>query len=193
VKRGAFKLGLVLAFSALAVAQSLGPSAGDHYISMAPAKKLNVAAGKPAIVELDFRVKEGLHVNSSAPRSEFLIPTKLRFMPPTDLMVGKVAYPAGEDLALAFSPKDKLSVYSGDFHITAQVSASRSALPGPYTVHGELKYQACNDKACFPPKTLPITFNVVVGKPQIARDAVVQSGPGKPTQKNPPQSPHIHR
>ncbi|MDP9267581.1 MAG: protein-disulfide reductase DsbD N-terminal domain-containing protein [Acidobacteriota bacterium] len=188
--------GAALGGAALAAAQSLAPGvappSNDHFISMAPAKKLAVAAGKPAILELDFRVQRGMHVNSSAPKSEFLIPTKIRFMPPTDLMVGRVAYPAGEELALAFSPKDKLSVYSGDFRITAQVSASRSATTGPYTVHGELKYQACNDKACFPPKTLPIVFNVVVGKPQISRDAVVQSGP-KSTQKNPPQSPHIHR
>jgi hypothetical protein len=185
------RLAIPLLLSALAAAQTLAPSTSEQYISMAPPKKLAVAAGKPAILELDFRVKPGLHVNSNAPKSEFLIPTKMRFMPPTDLMVGKVAYPAGEELALAFSPKDKLSVYSGDFRITAQVSASRSATTGPYTVHCELKYQACNDKACFPPKTLPITFNVVVGKAASGNGGVMQEKPPGP--KNPPQSPHIHR
>ena len=183
-------LGSVALFTVLAAAQSLAP-ASEQYVSMAPAKKLTVAAGKPATIELDFRVKDGMHVNSSEPRSEFLIPTKLRFMPPTDLAVAKVEYPKGAELAFSFSPKDKLSVYSGDFRITAQVSASRSATTGPYTVHGELKYQACNDKACFPPKTLPITFNVVVGKPAPGSGGVVQSKPPS-TVKNPPQSPHIH-
>jgi len=184
---------LIIFVATLAAAQSLTPatSTPDQYISMAPPKKLAIAAGRPALLELDFRVKEGLHVNSNTPRSEFLIPTKVRFMPPTDLMVGKVVYPAGEDLALAFSPKDKLSVYSGDFRITAQVSASRSATTGPYTVHGELKYQACNDKSCFPPKTLPITFNVVVGKAASGNGGVMQEK--TPGPKNPPQSPHIHR
>ena len=188
-------LAISLFGSVLAAAQTRAPASAapnhDQYVSMAPAKKLAIAAGNPAILELDFRVKPGLHVNSNTPKSEFLIPTKIRFMPPTDLMVGKVVYPAGEELALAFSPKDKLSVYSGDFRVTAQVSASRSATTGPYTVHGELKYQACNDKACFPPQTLPITFNVVVWKAARGNGGVMQEKPPGP--KNPAQSPHIHR
>ncbi|MBI2678017.1 MAG: disulfide bond formation protein DsbC [Candidatus Koribacter versatilis] len=182
---------LTLVCAALAAAQSLSPGTNDQFVTMAPVKKLEVASGRPAVLELDFRVKDGMHVNSSTPKSEFLIPTKLRFMPPTDLAVGKIQYPNGEELALSFSPKDKLSVYSGDFHITAQVSASRSATTGPYTVHGELKYQACNDKACFPPKTLPIAFNVVVGKPVAAGGVTQQREPS--TRKNTPQSPHIHK
>jgi hypothetical protein len=31
-------------------------------------------------------------------------------------------------------------------------------------VHGELQYQACNDRACFPPKKLPVEFEVTVLK-----------------------------
>lgn len=171
-------------------AAQLEPS--EHFVSYAPPKKVAVAAGRPAQVEFDFRVGAGLHVNSNTPKSEYLIPTKLRFMPPTDIAVSKLEYPAGEELALAFSPKDKLSVYTGDFKIKAQVSAARSATTGPYTVHGELKYQACNDKACFPPKTLPIAFNIVVEKARPGSGGVTQpKAPGDSKSKNPPQSPHI--
>jgi cytochrome c biogenesis DsbD-like protein len=186
-------LALAMAAAALAAAQTMG-TPPEQYVTVAPpAKPVPVAAGAPARVEFDFRVKEGMHINSNQPRSEFLIPTALRFLPPTDIAVGKTEYPAGQDLALAFSPKDKLSVYSGDFKIVAQVSASRSASTGPYTVHAILKYQACNDKACFPPKSLPLAFNIVVGKPRLAHDAVVQSKPAASEKKNPPQSPHIHQ
>jgi hypothetical protein len=150
-----------------------------------------VAAGRPATVEFDFRVKEGMHVNSNTPKSEYLIPTRIRFMPPTDIAVSKVTYPAGQELALAFSPKDKLSVYSGDFKITAQVNATRAATTGPYTVHGELKYQACNDKACFPPQTLPIAFQLEVGKAKPGSGGVTQPKAPSSAPKNPPQSPHI--
>ena len=185
---------LTLAFVtfALVVAggQTLAPPS-DQYVSMAPPAKLSVASGKPASLELDFRVKEGMHINSNAPHSEFLIPTKIRFMPPTDIAVEKVTYPDGQDISLPFSPKDKLSVYSGDFRIVAQVSASRSASTGPYTVHGELKYQACNDKACFPPKTLPVAFQIQVGKP-VKSGGVTVDKSNAPKPKNPPQSPHIH-
>jgi len=184
--------GLTVGVAALAAAQSLGGPPEQYVTAAPPAKKVAVAAGAPATVAFDFRVKEGMHINSHQPRSEFLIPTTLRFLPPTDIAVGKTAYPAGEDLALAFSPKDKLSVYTGDFQITAQVSASRSASTGPYTVHAELKYQACNDKACFPPKTLPFAFNIVVGKP-VRASGVTQATPASPERKNKPQSPHVHQ
>ncbi|HTK95577.1 MAG TPA: protein-disulfide reductase DsbD domain-containing protein [Terriglobales bacterium] len=180
----------VLALAIAAGAQSLGGST-DQYVTVAAPKKLSVASGSPAALELDFRVKEGMHINSNTPRSEFLIPTKLRFMPPTDIVVGRIEYPAGEELSLSFSPKDKLSVYSGDFAIKAQVSASHGASTGPYTVHGELKYQACNDKACFPPKTLPFAFDIQVGKP-VRAGGVTQTKPATTRQKNPPQSPHVH-
>lgn len=183
------KLALLAWFAAAAAAQ-LAPA--DQYVTYAPPEKLQVAAGRPAAVELQFRVNQGLHINSSEPRSEYLVPTRLRFLPPTDLAVSKIQYPAGEEMALSFSPNNKLSVYTGDFKITAQVSASRSATTGPYTVHGELKYQACNDKACFPPKTLPIAFNVVVGKARPGSGGVTQQkAPGETRSKNPPQSPHV--
>jgi hypothetical protein len=41
--------------------------------------------------------------------------------------------------------------------------APAKAATGTYTVHGELKYQACDNNACYPPKKLPFTFNVKVG------------------------------
>jgi hypothetical protein len=194
-KNFAIALFCAVFYVAFSAAQTVAPSSGmtsEQYVSMAPAKKLTVAAGRPAVLELDFRVREGLHVNSNTPKSEYLIPTRLRFMPPTDLAVTKTEYPAGQELALSFQPKEKLSVYTGDFRITALVNASRSATTGPYTVHGELKYQACNDKACFPPKTLPIAFNIVVAKAAAGNGGVSQKKEPS-TQHNPAQSPHIRR
>ena len=185
---------LVILCAAMLAAQSLGPST-DQYVTVAAPKKVEVASGRPGTLELDFRVKEGLHINSNTPHSEFLIPTKLSFNAPTDIMISKVTYPAGEELALSFSPKDKLSVYTGDFHISAQVSASHAATTGPYTLHGELKYQACNDKSCFPPKTLPIVAQIQVQKPSRGSDGVTQEKPAgsKPAKKYPGQSPPPHR
>jgi hypothetical protein len=55
-----------------------------------------------------------------------------------------------------------------------------SVLPGKYVFRGELKYQACDNAACYPPKKLPVQFEV----------KVVKSPP--PATKNPAQSPHIH-
>ena len=124
--------------------------------------------------------ERGFHVNSNKPKSEFLIPTALKVNPPTDIIIGKVIYPAGEDKSFPFSPDEKLNVYTGDFSVDVVVRPLASVIAGKYAVHGELKYQACDNAACYPPKKIPVDFQVKVVKG------------AAPVRRNPRQSPHIH-
>ncbi len=132
------------------------------------------------MVDLNFRIPAGYHINSNTPKSEFLIPTALKMELPTDIVLGKIAYPAGEDASFPFSPDEKLSVYSGDFTIAVAVHPLHSVVPGKYEMHGVLRYQACDNAACYPPKTLPVKFEIKVVKEPPEHHA------------NPAQSPHIH-
>lgn len=118
---------------------------------------LNVVANKPSTVELRFRVNPGLHVHSHTPSSEFYIPTALTLSPESGVRVASVAYPAGETYSFSFDPKEKLSVYAGEFAVKTTLVASA----GSHTLHGTLKYQACDNAACFPPRTLPVSVIVV--------------------------------
>ena len=118
---------------------------------------MDVAAGKPAALELRFRVNSGLHVHSHKPSSEFYIPTELKLQPMAGVAVKSVEYPAGQTYSFAFDPKEKLNVYAGDFAVTALVTAAK----GSYTLNGTLRYQACDNASCFPPRTLPVSFVVV--------------------------------
>lgn len=136
--------------------------------------------GKSASVSLTFHVTPGFHINSNHPNSELLIPTVLKLNPPTDLSLGNIQYPAGEELSFAFSPDEKLSVYTGDFTVQATARSIGSIHAGSYRVHGELRYQACDDHACYPPKSVPVAFDVHVTNP-----------PRKPVH-NPAQSPDVH-
>jgi hypothetical protein len=164
---------------------STGPaSSSSGYVSVLPVPEITVSAGRPGVAKLQFSVKSGYHINSNQPHSDLQIPTKLRLDPPTDIGIGKVTYPDGTELSLSFSPNQTFSVYTGEFSIAARVSAVRSATPGNYRVHGVLDYQACSDRACFPPKQLPVSFDVKVLRSRIRSD--------KPRVRNPPQSPHIH-
>jgi hypothetical protein len=52
---------------------------------------------------------------------------------------------------------------------------------GKYIVRGTLKYQACDNAACYPPRQLPVSFDVKIAK-----------APPAP-HKNPAQSPHAHQ
>jgi hypothetical protein len=55
-------------------------------------------------------------------------------------------------------------------------------IPIKYMIRGNLRYQACDKAACYPPKNLPVEFEVKIAKPV-------------PTARkgNPAQSPHIHQ
>ena len=123
-----------------------------------------VYRGKPGTVQLNFRIPAGFHVNSNQPKQEYLKKTELRLDPPTDIAIEKYTYPPGEDRSFPFAPDDKLSVYSGDFAVSVVVRPLKSVLPTKYAVHGVLKYQACDNAACYPPKQLPVSFEVKVVK-----------------------------
>lgn len=151
-----------------------------QFVSMATPSTTEVQAGKTTRVELQFRVDKGKHVNSNKPTSELLIPTKLSLSAPNDIVTGDVTYPPGEEFTLPIAPDEKLSVYGGAFAVSAAVTPARKASPGTYRIHGQLQYQACSDRACFPPQKLPVAFDV-----KVLRSSSV-------THRNPPQSPHAH-
>src|SRR5919108_5449660 len=145
---------LIIAVSLAAL--GVDDSSPKAFVAAVNAPHANLTAGKPARVQLKFRVSEGFHINSNVPRSSYLIPTKLTLNAPAGITVGKVTYPPGTDMSFPFSPDEKLNVYSGEFTITAALSAARSTGPGQHKIQGELGYQACNDRACYPPKKLPV-------------------------------------
>ena len=150
-------------------------------ITMSGPRDTTIARGKAGTVQLRFHIGSGFHINSNKPKSEFLIPTVLKLDAPTDIVIGKITYPVGEDRSFPFAPDDKLSVYTGDFAIGVLVRPLKSVLPTKYAIHGRLNYQACDNAACYPPKQLPVSFEVKVAKSATEHKKRI-----------PPQSPHTH-
>jgi hypothetical protein len=142
---------------------------------------VKVKQGQNLPVQFTFHVKTGYHINSNQPTEPEMIPTSLGFTPPPDLVIAKVQYPPGVLTSFPFEPTEKLSVYAGDVVVKAVILTQPHAPLGTYTVHGEFKYQACDNNACYPPKKLPVQFDVKVSK------VTVKTHP-KPN----PQSPNIH-
>ncbi|HYK35983.1 protein-disulfide reductase DsbD domain-containing protein [Alloacidobacterium sp.] len=154
---GVFCLGL-----SCAVAQKLAwqteSKPNDHQlVRFLYPEQVTLPAGKPSIVELHFRVNDGLHINSHTPREKSLIPTQLMVEEPTGVNVASIDFPAGADYSPAFSPSDKLSVYTGEFILRAHVTAQR----GDHLVQAALRYQACDAHSCYPPKTAPVAVSVI--------------------------------
>jgi len=132
-----------------------GPAKPKQYIEFA-AEPQTIPAGKRTLVELHFQVGEGFHVNSHTPKSELLIPTNLTITSADGITVAQPAYPAGKPYSFSFDPTDKLDVYSGSFLIKLPVTASA----GAHALTGTLRYQACDNAACYPPRTLAISIPI---------------------------------
>ncbi len=124
------------------------PVRGRQYVAYV-AESQTVAAGKKVELELRFHVNEGFHVNSHVPASELQIPTGLALERVEGVKVGEASYPAGKAYKVG---DDTLNVYTDDFMVTVPVTATA----GEHAVDGELKYQACDRAACYPPKTLKV-------------------------------------
>ncbi len=107
------------------------------------------------------QIAPGYHVNDHEPTLDYLIPTELKLEPSKRVSVAKVVYPKGQLKKFAFSDI-QLSVYEGTLEVGALLKIARTTQPGTYTLKGKLAYQACNDHACLPPRSVPLTLPVKV-------------------------------
>ena len=154
--------------SGLLLALPAGFRAGTH----APVAQANIrvngffAADKAqrgrtvqAAVVLD--IPDGFHINSNRPLSKFLIPTSVKIEASGGIKIGPVSYPRAQLRTFSFSP-DKLSVYEGRTVLRFNVTIPADVQTGVTELRARVKYQSCNDEACFPPATRSITMPIAV-------------------------------
>jgi cytochrome c biogenesis DsbD-like protein len=103
-------------------------------------------------------VMGGFHVNGNKPSEEYLIPLKLTWTSTGALQPGPVVYPKPTLEKYEFAEKP-LSVLTGSFDLVANFKVAANASAGPGAAAGKLRYQACNNRACFPPKTVDVTVS----------------------------------
>ena len=142
-----------------ATSQSIpsGQPPQHQWVSLTSSQTVSISAEKPATIDLHFTIAPRLHINSHTPASETLIPTRLAVTTVPGLKVGAVDYPPGEPFTLPVDPSTKLDVYTGEFVLKTHVVSQR----GSHLLQGTLRYQACDNAACYPPKTLPFAVSVV--------------------------------
>jgi hypothetical protein len=120
-------------------------------------EQITVPAGKPSAIALHFRIQQNLHINSHTPGDRYLIPTVFEIPESSGVRLAAAIYPAGADFTLPVDPSQKLLVYTGEFTIDARIVAS----PGDHLVEAKLHYQACDQNACMPPRTITVPIDVV--------------------------------
>ena len=55
---------------------------------------------------------------------------------------------------------ETLPVYSGQFRVLRDITIAKGVQPGEFTVEGKFRYQACDDRQCFIPETVPLKWTL---------------------------------
>jgi Disulphide bond corrector protein DsbC len=145
---------LLAAFSPSLLAQ------GNTVLNLPAPERLGIKRGATGEVKLRAELRPGYHVNSDKPSDEYLIPLKLTWAK-EPLQTVQITYPKPQLEKYDFSPTP-LSVFSGSFEIMTLFKAPPTIPPGPAMMTGKLRYQACNNKECLPPRTVEVTLSVDV-------------------------------
>jgi DsbC/DsbD-like thiol-disulfide interchange protein len=129
----------------------------------------NAAAypGNRVTLVVDIDVPEGLH--AYAPGSKGYRALELRLEAQPFLSFGETAYPPSRPYV--FRPlKETVPVFEGRVRLTRDITLAggkemadliRSAEPA-LTIRGSLEHQACSDRVCYPPRSLPMNWTLKV-------------------------------
>lgn len=153
---------LLLALLAL-LGLAAAPAGADGLIAarvMLPAP-LEVAPGGSDTVRIEVQVRPGFHVQANPVLDPSLIPITLTLQGQPGVGVGRAVYPHAKRFRLS-GATDELVVYDGRFHIQAPITVARQAPAGRLQLRGSLRYQACDDRTCLPPRTVPVLVPVHV-------------------------------
>ena len=129
-------------------------------LSIAPLPKVAGKRNAELEVKVPAVLQNGYHVNSHTPSESYLIPLRLTWEPGA-LKVVDVLYPKPHMQKYQFSPTP-LSVLTGNFEIVTKFKVAPDAAAGPGMLVGKLRYQACNDSSCLPPKTVEVKLPVQI-------------------------------
>jgi thiol:disulfide interchange protein len=153
--------GLILLGVYVAVAAQMSPRRSQQ-VEVAPfAESDAVPAGATVRLALELTIAEGLHAQANHPRDASAIPMRLSIDTPDGVAYQDVAFPPSIDFRI--QGFDELApVFTGKVLIGARVAIAADRAPGPLPLPAHLRYQACDDKLCYPPKTIDTVWNLQV-------------------------------
>ena len=152
-----------LALLVLALLLPREAAAQDKVVTLAPS--VSAASARPGDrvrLALVVTIPPGLHMQSDKPRDPTLIPARIWIDPASGVEIREVIFPQPRDLRLADYP-EPLSVFEHEAIIGLDVAIPASASAGVFSIPARFRYQACDDKVCFRPRTLETAWTVRVG------------------------------
>jgi DsbC/DsbD-like thiol-disulfide interchange protein len=120
----------------------------------------SVTRGAKARGSIVMSIPGGLHVNSSRPSTEYAIPTVVSVRG-SGVRVSSVTYPRGRNRQFQFS-QNPINVYEGRVNFPFTVTVPATFKGNTMRLTATVKYQACTDEVCYPPKTKNVTITARV-------------------------------
>ena len=149
----------------LAAAQGAGPVRNDtmHLTVHTSISTTDVAPGKKVSVTFDITPKRAMHVYAPGKHDYQVIAVKID--PQPWIKVAPTSYPPSE--IYHFKELDeKVETYGKPFTLVQDLTvlntaaAKKALAASPLKLTGKLEYQACDDKVCYAPTRIPVTFEL---------------------------------
>jgi hypothetical protein len=149
------------------VAQDLRPTRNDtmHLTVHTSISATMVTPGKPVSLAFDVTPKRNMHVYAPGKHDYQVITVKVD--PQPWLRVQPTKYPPSE--IYHFKELDeKVETYGKPFKLVQEImildtpEAKKALAAGPVKLSGRLEYQACDDKVCYAPARIPVSFALTV-------------------------------
>lgn len=146
--------------------ESANDVAGGQLTATLGVSDSTVAPGQRVTLLVDLKPKPGMHVY--APGQTGYIPVSVTLDPSADYKAGPLKFPAPG--TYYFAPlKETVKVYEKAARLTQDVTLAlspnlrkRAAAKDTLVVTGSLTYQACDDKVCYRPETIPVSWTLTL-------------------------------
>lgn len=139
--------------------------------------------GEKVMIHVHAKVKPGYHAQSHTPLDPSYIPFEVTLDPNPNLDFQPPQYPPGVNET--YPALGTLNVYTGDVIIDVPAVVTAAATNGDTAISGKVRYQACTDSVCFPPKspTFSVSLNITGGA------AGASTAPAAQASQSPPVTP----
>ena len=134
------------------------PPVSKHLTVLTSTSAHAAAPGSKLSLYVDVTPNPGIHVY--APGAKDYLPVALDVASTPNVTFRSKRFGKAESMEFE---GQKVPVFSKTFRITQDVELGATLASGEtVTLNGTLKYQACDDKVCFIPASVPLTWTIAV-------------------------------
>ena len=162
-RRGALAVALVVAAALSVTVAAQRPALEKARLELASDRSAH-RRGETARIAAIAQVEQGWHIQSHTPSLDYLIPTVLTLDLPDGWADAKIEYPPHRMWTAQFEPDQPLAVYEGRVRFLATVEVPADWKEDTAEVVARLRYQACDDRQCLPPREATATVVLPIGE-----------------------------